>query len=128
MTKTEEAIIKEVNDTPAGYFSNFTVIRGIVMEKPTLRKTRKGVDVTNFRLATKTAYRYVRDGVPHVGSFITFHDCVAWGDLARKSAQYNPGDMMELVGFLKVMKKEKDGETFMNREIQATAILEVVED
>ena len=86
------------------YPMNIDVKTGRLTADPVLRKTAQDVSVTSFSIAVRRPHN--RDGVTD------YFDCVAWRSNAEFICKYfHKGDWIEIHGYTKNDKYEKNGET-----------------
>lgn len=86
---------------------NKVILIGNVTRDPMVKETENGKKIAMFTTATN---RYYKTSEGENKSEAEFHNCVAWGSLAEKSAQFlTKGKLIYIEGRLKTRVIEKDG-------------------
>lgn len=86
---------------------NKVILIGNVTRDPLVKETDNGKKIAMFTTATNRYYK-TSDGENR--SEAEFHNCVAWGTLAERAAQFlTKGKLIYIEGRLKTRIIEKDG-------------------
>lgn len=86
---------------------NKVILIGNVTRDPLVKETENGKKIAMFTTATNRYYK-TSDGENR--SEAEFHNCVAWGTLAERAAQFlTKGKLIYIEGRLKTRVIEKDG-------------------
>ena len=94
---------------------NRIVLIGRLTDKPELRYTNSGTEVTNFTLAVDRNYSN-KDGERDTD----FIDVTCWRGLAETVAEHlGKGRLVAVDGSLQIKKSKSDGRTYVNPEVTA---------
>lgn len=101
---------------------NKVILIGNITRDPLVKDTENGKKIAMFTLATN---RYYKTADGEQKSEAEFHNCVAWGALAEKAAQFlTKGKLIYVEGRLKTRIIEKEeGERVYKTEIVAGNII-----
>lgn len=99
---------------------NQVILMGNLTRDPELRQTPNGQSVVSFSLALNRAYKAQNGEWQEATDYI---DCVAWGPLAERVAQYlNKGRRALVQGRLQSRSWEKDGQKHSKVEVLANDV------
>lgn len=99
---------------------NQVILMGNLTRDPELRQTPSGQSVVSFSLALNRAYRNQNDEWQEVTDYV---DCVAWGGLAERVAQYlNKGRRCLVQGRLQSRSWEQEGQKRSKVEVVANDV------